>query len=237
VPRTIQSENGSGSAEVELELTPDPDGVMRGGFLVRILGVTKAGPSVRAASTGTGANGQKLYTLPTRVAGDILIAFIENDGAGLYAPNTGWTQRGTPVDDGVTVGLSVFTRVSDGTDNVPVTNNSPGAYSYTIVAVKSPTTGYDAVALAASASVPAAAIPAPTVTAGGPACLVNCYVRSANTGTVTPPAGQAATTPVASFGQATMVCGSEAVGPGATGTRTATNSSSTNWCAASVTIR
>ncbi|HYH64637.1 MAG TPA: hypothetical protein VD866_08085 [Urbifossiella sp.] len=195
------------------------------------------GPSVRDTTTGTGVAGTRAIDLPTRVAGDTLVAVVANDGAANPAANTGWTRRASN-DDGISVAIATYVRQSDGTDNVPVNSNLSGDYTYTVFAVRDVTAGHDAAASASSGGAPGASIAAPSVTtAAAPALLVSAYVMSA-AGTITPPGDQTPTVPVAVAGH-TLRCAYESLAAaGATGTRTAIGSNAgATWAAASEAVK
>lgn len=194
-----------------------------------------SGPTARAATAGTGPSGIPTFTLPVRSAGDTLVAVVTCDAGVNGSANTGWTRR-VNTDDGSAIGLAVYTRQSDGTDNPPVTSSLLGAYAYTIIAVQNPAVGYDVSAGASSGGASSASIVAPSVTAGAAGLLVSAYLRSAGSGSITPPAGQTATAQVATAA-GTLRCGYESVAAGATGTRTATGSDAQPWAAAGVVVK
>lgn len=195
-------------------------------------------PSPRAITTGTGAAGTNSFTLPARVSGDTLVAVVETDNSATgNAANTGWTRRLLD-DDGVAVGLKIFTRTSNGTDNSPVSGNPNSPYSWTIFSVQDAASGFDVVSTpnGGSGGLPETAIVAGSVTPTGTALLISAYVRSFGTGSVTPPGGQTATPQVQTAG-ATLRCGYETVAAGATGTRTATNSDAQPWAAGNIVVK
>lgn len=194
-------------------------------------------PSVRAVSTGSVASGTSL-TLPTRAAGDVLVAFVVTGGT-VPTANAGWTRQINETADNLASKLGVYTRTSDGTDNTPVSSSLMSGAAYTIFSVQNPTTGYDT---SASGKGNSGSIVAPTVTAAGSASvLLTGYMRASATGTITPPGTQTATTPVVDAGMIpsiTLRCGYESLSAsGATGTRTATQSSGTFWVGANVIVK
>lgn len=195
-------------------------------------------PSVRNATTGQITTGSDAVTLPTRVSGDALVAVVSVAGA---APteNTGWLRRVNETAGDLVSTLAVYTRTSDGTDNTPLGGTLMSGGTFTVLAVKDVTTGYD---VSGSGTGNDASIVAPTVTAtGAPAVLISAYLRCAGSGTITPPGGQTATDAVVDGSMIpghTLRCASEALAAsGATGTRTATNSTSTNWVGANVVVK
>lgn len=194
-------------------------------------------PSVRAVSTGSVVSGTSL-TLPTRAAGDVLVAFVVTGGT-VPTANTGWTRQINDTADNLVSKMGVYTRTSDGTDNTPVSSTLGSGAAYTIFSVRNPTTGYDT---SGSGKGNSGTIVAPTLTATGSASvLLNGYMRVSDTGTITPPVSQTATTPVVDAGMIptlTLRCGYESLSsPGATGTRTATQSTSTYWIGAGVIVK
>lgn len=93
-----------------------------------------AEPSVRDSTSG--ATGTGVYTLPTRVSGDLLVAFIAVAGS---APSvgTGWSNGGIITDPTSGLRFALFRRISNGTDSAPTTNF---VASYVIFAVQNATT-------------------------------------------------------------------------------------------------
>lgn len=197
-----------------------------------------SGPSVRNVSTGTLTGGTNSPTLPTRSSGDTLVAVF---GFGVDSPptaNTGWTRRISQGSGDILSNLGVYTRQSNGTDNSPLSASVTNDSAYTIFAVQNPATGYDVSGVGTGND---SSIVAPSVTTTATNdVLISAYLRGAGTGSVTPPGGQTATTQVqvGAPTNVTLICGYETLSAsGATGTRTATNSSSTQWIGANVAVK
>lgn len=190
------------------------------------------GASVRAQSTGTMTAGGTIVTLPTRSAGDTLLCYMAFSVA-VPTANTGWTRRFDQTSGGSVNHLTIYTRQSDGTDNTPVSGTVAANATYEIVSIKDVFVGYDT---SGSGSGTSTSIVAPSITPGNNfAVLFNSYLRDSGTGTITLPGGQTTVGP-ANTAVLTHRSGYETLAsPVPTGTRTATNSTSTGWAGGSAT--
>jgi len=137
---------------------------------------------VRAHSQGQCSAG---YTLPTRVAGDLLVAFV-NVPSGLPGVGFGWVSRA--VSSGAPSGVVTrcLTRTATGTDAAPSTATTG---DYVIYAVKG-WTGWDAPG-AVGSSAAGTTLQTASYTVSAFSVMLNAYGGAGVFGTTTEPPGWA----------------------------------------------
>lgn len=184
------------------------------------------GPKYRHHVSALGTGGSSVVTLPTRSAGDYLVAGMMFIGTDITVPNTGWTLR-----SGIGVGLGtqrirVFDRISDGTDNSFLATAPAADFAYIIFSVR------DILSGAGSSFSTASSGPNSTVITISQATPVNTqsalwsfYVRREGTGAIASSPLQAPIPATQTVQSAVFLGGLEKLfSAGATGTRSATMS-------------
>lgn len=170
-------------------------------------------------------------TVPNNDSGDLLIIILRRQGnATAYSAPTDWTLQHDAVDALGTDNVAVYTRVSPG--GLTTVNFASGTSSDVYCCINVGPMTFDS-ATVASSTTPSTSIVAPTVTPSVASTLINIYtIRWAGISTITAPGGQSwivkgtGLNPSSSISY--MVAAFESVASGATGTRTATASTSSS---------
>jgi hypothetical protein len=135
---------------------------------------------VRAMTSGDSSAG---VVLPTRVAGDILIAML-NVPSGAFTANAGWVFKSGDTGSPSGTKCLCYAKTSDGTDSVPITGTS---YSYVIFSIAG-FTGSGALHQSHS-TVAGTTITSGGFTVGGWVLALEAWGSSLNQTSWTPPAG------------------------------------------------
>ena len=192
-----------------------------------------SGPSIRAVLQN-GQTGGNAPTLPTHATGDTLVFGFWGSMAPLAG--TGWTRQIAQDDSGLTSTLAVYTKqAASSSESNPFSINPTGDYLYAGASVQNPATGYD---VSASGNGTGTNIIAPTITTtASNDVLLSFYGAGTNASIVVVPAPQANGTNVQQT-RKRLARGTETLSAsGATGTRTATCATSSDWCAANVAVK
>lgn len=192
----------------------------------------------RAVAVGSNSSGTTV-NLPTRSAGDTLVAFVGIGAPDAIAANTGWTRRHAQAATDNNTSLQVYTRQSNGTDNTPLGGTAGAGFAYAVYSIQNPVTGFDVSGIGTNPGMPDSSVVAPDVTAtGDKGVLLSCFMRCVDNGTITGPGGQTLTAVqnVTSFLR--LIAGYELLNAsGPTGTRTATMGDSTAWIGCNVVVK
>lgn len=200
-------------------------------------GNIKAVPSTRNTTSG-GLTASTAITLPTSSSGDIVAVMVAGS-ASLPAATAGWTRQwNTPTGTGGAPYLALYTCTSDGAPGTPLSANVTGGW---IAWSVKDAAAVDVTNSAADSGVTQPIVaPSVTTTVGG-TLLLNGYLgyKAASSPTITLPASQTGT----DVGPVTITNGQlrggseEVTAAGATGTRSASVSTTVRWVGGSVAIR